>query len=704
MQPVVQHEFTKQKALIVCGITILLALAITVIAFIYLKADTVTEFREIQAAQNVNTIFYDINQKPFHIIRGAEDRKYVPLKHVSRNLQKAIVAVEDARFFKHFGFDPFRIVSVLFRALDPNSAMQGASTITQQLVKLTLLSPERTLQRKIKEIFMAIALETEYSKSEILEFYINKVYLGHGNYGIENASLNYFHKSTQELSIAESAFIAGLIKKPEGYSPFVDLKKARQRQLLVLKRLLGLDWISREEYYAAANERLLIREQRQSDLKIAPFFVNHVMQELKQQYGHRMIYGGGLHVYTTLDTTSQLAMKQVIDERMSEDRSFEEIAGVSIDPTTGFVKALVGGADFFKSEFNRVTQAKRQPGSSFKPVLYAAAMTTGIRSNDVFWDEPTQYTRFVNDELEIYEPGNFSGEHLGQMTVSYALRTSNNVVSVQILNKIGIDTLSDISSKFGIELPDDRGLCLALGCGETTLLDLVDAYTVFVNQGYRNTPVFILKVADNRGNLLQRYDPQGELQVIPVDIAFEINRILQDVVSLGTGRNAKTTFPSGGKTGTSDQNRDAWYVGFTPNLVTGFWIGNDDNQPMIAEVGGKTPALLWKAYTESLPATQIQKSFSINENFEEQLICDYSGMLATAWCPSKTWYALKKNEVPLNYCSLHADEEIVVDICKSSGKLATQYCPITEVETKRFVSGSEPKTPCDIHIDIRSRE
>ncbi len=704
MLPVVDQEFTKQKALIVTGTVILLAVITVLIAFVYFKANTVRKFKQIQAGQSVNTIFYDINHRPFHIIQGAEDRKYIPLKHVSRNLQKAIVAVEDARFFQHFGFDPIRIISVLPRIIKPNTSIQGASTITQQLVKLTLLSPERTLQRKIKEIFMAMALEAEYSKSEILEFYINKVYLGHGNYGVENVSLNYFHKSTQGLTIAESAFIAGLIKKPEGYSPFVNLQKARQRQLLVLKRLLTLDWISKEEYYAAANERLLIRERRKSNLKIAPYFVNHVMQKLKRQYGHNMIYGGGLHVYTTLDTTSQLTMKQVIDKRMEEDRTFEEISGVSIDPTTGFVKALVGGADFFRSEFNRVTQARRQPGSSFKPILYATAMINGIKPNDVFWDEPTQYTRLVDDELEIYEPGNFSGEHLGQITVSYALRTSNNVVSVQILNKIEINTLSRLSKKFGIELPTERGLCLALGCGETTLLDLVDAYTVFANQGYRNQPVFILKVTDNNGHLLQKHIPQEELKVIPVDVAFKINRILQDVVNLGTGINAKSEFPAGGKTGTSDQNRDAWYVGFTPNLVTGFWIGNDDNEPMINEVGGNTPARLWKAYTESLPLPHIQKSFPINENFEEHLVCDHSGMLATAWCPSKTWYALRRDEVPLNYCNLHADEEIIVDICNSSGKLATRYCPISEIETKRFVSGSEPKTPCDLHLDGKKQD
>ncbi len=702
MQRVDEKEFNKTKALIVTGVIGIIALAILLIAFLFFKTQTIRKFSSIQAAQNVNTVFYDINQKPFHVIQGVEDRKYVALKNVSSNLQKAILAVEDARFFQHFGFDPIRIVSAVLKAFTSDGPMQGASTITQQLVKLTLLSPERTIQRKVKEGLMSIALEAEYSKEQILEFYINKVYLGHGNYGVENASLNYFHKSTSDLTIAESAFIAGLIKKPEGYSPYVNLKKTRQRQLLVLRRMLTLGWINKEEYIAAANERLLIRDRRKGDLKIAPYFVSHVLQQLKQDYGHNMIYGGGLHIYTTLDMSYQLAMKEVVDRRIEQDRSFEQVAGVSIDPATGFVKALIGGVDFFSSEFNRVTQAQRQPGSSFKPIVYATAMINDIKSNDVFWDEPTQYSRLVDDELEIYEPGNYTGEHQGQITVSYALRTSNNVVTVQILNKIGIPKLAYQAKKFGIELPSERGLCLALGCGETTLLQLVDAYTTFANQGYRNEPVFVLKITDSNGKILERYTPEGEIEVIPVKVAFKINRILQDVVNLGTGINAKLDIPMAGKTGTSDLNRDAWFVGFTPDLVTGFWIGNDDNEPMIDEAGGKTPARLWKAYMQALPAQEIQKNFPIHEDFEEHLICDNSGMLATAWCPNKAWYALERDEVPHSYCNLHADEEVVVDVCKSSGKLATKYCPINEIETKRYIAGTEPKEPCDVHIKLDS--
>lgn len=699
MRQVFPHDTSKRNPLIVIGILVLLVMSAAIVGFLIFKANVVAQFRQIQATQNVNTVFYDSEEKPFHIIQGEEDRKYVQLYQVSRNLQKAVVAIEDARFFRHLGFDPVRIIAVAFRNLNPDTTVQGASTITQQLVKLTLLSPEQTFQRKLVELFMAVALELEFSKAQILEYYLNKVYFGYRSYGVESASLNYFRKSSKDLTVAESAFIAGLIKKPEGYSPFVNLKLARQRQLLVLKRLRSLNWINQPEYESAIGERILIRERRKSELQLAPYFVSHILQSIKSDYGKKLVYGGGLHIYTTLDSHMQQAMEKVVEQRISEKRSFNEIAGVSIDPSTGFVKALVGGADFNKSEFNRVTQAKRPPGSSFKPIVYATALSEGIKPIDTYWDEPTQYTRVTEDDIEVYEPENYSGEHLGQITVAYALRTSNNVVSVQILNAIGINKLLPTSRLFGIELPKDRGLCLALGCGETTLLDLVDAYTVFANQGFRTAPVFVLKITDHQGRLLERFGPQPELRVLSPKIAFQMNRLLQDVVSLGTGRSARISTVSGGKTGTSDFNRDAWYVGYTANLVSGFWIGNDGNEPMDDELGGKTPAKLWKTYMEMLPKPEIQKGFAINEEFEDFLICDHSGKLATAWCPSSAWYALEKSSSPLEFCDIHTDEEVWVDICKSSNKKATRFCPLEEVESKHFFTGTEPNERCDVHQD-----
>lgn len=668
-----------------------------IILFLSFRSRVIQEFEHVQSFQSNNSIFFDKNNQPFHIIRGEEDRKYIELEGISRNLQLAVVAIEDARFFQHLGFDPIRIVSASLRFLKKNASLQGASTITQQLVKLTLLTPEISLKRKLKELVIAFILETRFSKADILEFYLNKVYLGHGNYGVENAALNFFHKTAGELTLAEGAFIAGLIKKPEGYSPFTDLKKARQRQIMVLKRLKHLEWISATDYNNAITEQILIRRRKGGNYKIAPHFANHILLKLKKKYGHKMIYGGGLRIYTTLDRKLQDVMEQIKEKQMSHLNSFKEMAGVSIDPETGFVKALIGGADFFHSEFNRVTQARRQPGSAFKPILYATALSKGIQPNDTFVDEPTQYTRVIDDEIEVYEPNNFSRNHLGRITMAHALKISNNVVSVQILNQIGIPSLVQKAKEFGIKLDGERGLCLALGCGETTLLDLTSAYGVFPNRGYRKEPVFVLKVTDREGNLLEAYEPQDPIKTLSADDAFQMNTMLQDVVNSGTGRNAKISRPSGGKTGTSDDNRDAWFIGFTPNLITGFWIGNDDNTPMDNEVGGRTPALLWREYMQTIPPPENPKIFPMNDKFEEFLICNHSGLLATSSCPDSSWYALEKSKAPIDYCPIHDENLLEIQTCTSSGKLATQYCPAHTIETRKYVPGTEPEDFCDVH-------
>ncbi len=653
-------------------------------------------FRKIQSQQSNNTIFYDIDRQPFHIIKGIEDRKYTPLKKISRNLQMAVVAIEDTRFFRHLGFDPIRLVGAGLRLFQPNSVMHGASTITQQLVKLSLLSPERTFSRKLKELFYAVSLELQFSKEEILEFYLNKVYLGHRNYGVENAALNYFHKSAQQLTLAESALIAGLIKKPEGYSPFSNLKGARTRQLLVLRRLRQLDWVTQEQYIQAINERILIRKKKQSDLRQAPYYTNHVLSILKSRYSSDQIFGGGLKVYTTLNRNFQQAMEKAIATRLAKPKSFAQIGAVSLDPATGLVYALVGGADFELSEFNRVTQAKRQPGSAIKPILYSAALARGVKITDVFVDEPTQYPLSLTEEHQYYEPQNYNHEFQGPMTVAHALKISNNVVSVKILNRIGVSAFVRTAERFGLRLPQDRGLCLALGCGEVTLLNLVKAYTAFANNGQINEPVFILKVTDSKGRVYEEYQPQKPKTAISAAQAFQMNALLQKVVEEGTGRAAKIGQPMGGKTGTTDEHRDAWFIGFTPDLVTGFWIGNDDNQPMEHEFGGKTPARLWKAYMTSIERNQ-QKTFPLNTEFQEFQICEASGKLANSWCDESGWFPLRPSSAPQEYCDLHDQSVEEVYICMDSKKLAGDYCPPERIAKQRYYNGTQPVEYCDFH-------
>jgi len=651
MQASRRFQFSYLKALSALGVLCLIA---GLIGFYFVRKHTLEEFQKELVSQNNNTVFYDIDSKPFHLIRGAEDRKYVPLAKTSRNLQKAVVAVEDGRFFQHLGVDPIRIVGVIVRYIANPRHAQGASTITQQLIKLSLLSPERTLSRKLKELFMALALETKYSKAEILEFYLNKVYLGHRNYGVENASLNYFHKNAKDLSLAESAFIAGLIKKPEGYSPFVNLKGARARQILVLRRMLTLKWITKLQFNQAINEHILIRQRRKADLKMAPYFTNQVLSELKGMFTGAQIFGGGLKVYTTLERPAQQSMEKVINQRINKPRTFDQVAGVSLDPTTGFVHALVGGVDFSESEFNRATQARRQPGSAFKPILYATALSRGLKPNDVFLDAPVQYSNGISeDEPDFYEPENFSGEYLGDITMAHALKVSNNVVSVQILKQIGTNALARTASRFGLDIPKAKGLCLALGCAELSLLDLTNSYSAFANNGLVQKPVFVLKVTDASGTLLYEYKPKPPFPAISAAQAYQMNRMLQGVVEFGTGRAARIEEATGGKTGTSDNFRDAWFIGFTASRVTGFWIGNDNNTPMNRETGGRTPARMWRGFMNQLPKSGYEKTFSIHPDFEDYRVCNVSGKLATEFCPTASWVPLRKDSAPQDDCDVH---------------------------------------------------
>lgn len=723
MHPKTKRTLKNTHLIYKIAVPLLILLLLFVFWFVIFSNHTIERFKQLQSIQDDNTIFYDIDQQPFHVIRGTEDRRYVKIDQINKNLQMAVVAIEDSRYFQHLGIDIIRMGDALLRIITFNANLHGASTITQQLVKMTLLSPERTFNRKITEIFMAMALEMEFSKIEILERYLNKVYMGHRNFGVENVALNYFHKSAKHLTLAESAFVAGLIKKPEGYSPFFNLEKARKRQVLVLKRMLQLDWISEVQYQQAVNESLYIRRNKESNMQLAPFFVSHILIELKKRYEHEIVYGGGLKIYTTLDRGLQDSMEQVISERVQQEKSFSEVAGVSIEPATGFVKALVGGVDFYKSEFNRATQAKRQPGSSFKPIVYAAALSKGMRPTDVFVDEPTRYSNsFDEDELpaaspegedasidnfdelnQFYEPNNFNNEHIGHITVSHALKVSNNVVSVKILNETGISNMADVASRFGIYVPKERGLCLALGCLETTLLQMVDAYATFPNKGIRVSPVFVLKVTDKKGNVLETFNQSIETRVLSEPLAYQLNHMLMKVVESGTGHAADIGIPSGGKTGTSDDFRDAWYIGYTPDLVTGFWVGNDDNTPMDGEVGGRTPARLWKSLMSKRNKVDIQRNFPLNIEYDEFLICDQSGKLARPWCPTKNWYALRRDTGPTEYCDIHFESDFEANICSISDKLATPYCPLDQVEKIKFGHGELPEEYCNVHQpDIES--
>ncbi len=683
----------------------------------------VRQFEKVLAATSNNTVVYDRNGNVLATIEGVEDRHTVPISRISPYLQKAAVAVEDRRFFTHRGADPVRLAGAFWANLRSMAYHQGGSTITQQLVKLTLLSSERTLTRKIKEIFMAAALELGYPKLKLLEFYLNRVYLGHGLYGVEKASRVYFRKSAAELDLAEAGFLAALIKKPEGYlelppgaadpeSPLLPLhllNALNRRRLHVLDILGKLGWVARAQIAEARGQKLAVHKPVPETTR-APYFVQQVLKELRNSLGISQVAGRGYSIYTTLDPAQQGAAEALM-KRLSESApDAPQGALVAMEVGNGFVRAMVGGTNYAKSQFNRATQAQRQPGSAFKPIVYAAALENGLTPNTMFVDEPVRYvwgkegmTRFRGGELaelaeleqsdgleglagvisypgeeeilDVYEPRNYNDlygsrfwrepEGSGReprMTMARALERSSNVIAVQVLDRLGVLPVIRLARRLEITVRPEMGLCIALGCSETTLLDLTAAYAPFANGGLRTKPVFIRKVANLFGDVLfEHFEPPPE-QVISPWSAFQINRILTGVIERGTGRRARLDRPAGGKTGTNDGPRDAWFIGFTPKLVAGVWVGNDDNRIMPNETGGRTPARIWAEYMGKALSGKEPGRFP--EPPEPHIIvrtCTVTGDVANPYCPSPQNYAYRESDAPKKVCTVHPKQELAFE-------------------------------------------
>jgi len=633
-----------------------------------------------------NTVIHDRHGQPFRTLRGVESRLLVSRNAINRNLQISIIAAEDARFFQHRGIDIVRMFGAFWVNLRSGNYRQGASTITQQLVKLTLLTPERTLSRKFKEIFIALSLEMKLSKTAILEHYLNKIYLGHGNYGVEQAAQAYFHKHASELRLSESAFIAAIIKKPEHYLrlPKINLENksyfpqsvlvaALTRQRIILKQLYEFQWIKKAAYQQALNETIHVHLPKPSS-ETGAYFVQHVVNLLKTQpeFQNKVqrIYGGGYHVYTTIDPELQrLGESSIL--ALSPKTDPEQVALVSLEPHTGYVRTLIGGKDFAQSQFNRATQAKRQPGSAFKAFLFATALEQGYTPNTVFVDQEPYY-EWVNEDgtSDFYAPKNYDGlygvertqtnvhgekYYADQMTMGKAFEKSINTIAVQIMNEIGVATVRETVKTLGIPVSEEVGLCLALGCAETRLLDLVSAYSPFVNQGKRFPPVFITRITDSTGKILYQYQPKDRTPIFTEWTMFQMRNMLQGVIERGTGRQAKfkTDHLLGGKTGTNSEYRDAWFVGFSPELVTGVWMGHDDNTPMKRETGGRTPAKIWKKFME--PALSKIPARILPPDPEHKIFptCTVSGELATRNSPDVAFYAYPPENPKIRPCTVH---------------------------------------------------
>ena len=679
-----------------------------------------------------------------------EKRYLTPIYKIPKSVQLAFVAAEDQNFFEHTGVDLQSIVRAAVTNYQAGTTRQGGSTITQQVVKSLLLSPERSYERKLKEVVLAVRLEQQLTKEEILYLYLNQIYLGNGAYGVQAAALEYFAKDVSQLTLAEASLLAGLPQAPSRYSPVKHFERAKARQRYVLDRMVEEGFVTPDEADQADVEKIVLKREEAPISSVAPYFVEHVRRLLEQRYGSSAPYQLGLDVHTTLNLAMQREADQALrrgiadlDERQGfrgalrrlPDRDWKALAkepptpndpglpepgtllevvvlpgkdgstrrrdgGVDVRwaggravlpeaglgwatsegyqplpgdvletrvrkegdrrtlelthangtegallamvPATGDVRAMVGGLDWNRSQFNRVTQAYRQPGSAFKPLIYAAAMDRGYTPASVVVDAPVSYSTGSG----VWSPQNFEKKFFGPTTLRQALTKSRNVVTVKLVSSMGLKFLLSYLPRFGFTRPFPKNLSIALGSAEVTLLELTEAFGVFANLGMRVEPRFITKITDVRGDLIEAA-PILRRPALSPDTSYVMTSILRNVVEQGTGKRAALDRPVAGKTGTTNDQRDVWFIGYTPQLLTGVWVGYDQEKTLGSkETGGRAAAPIWHDFMEQAMADQPVLDFEVPNEVTLVAVDQGSGRRVSPGASGSVFQAFKRGTEP----------------------------------------------------------
>ncbi|MEO0406195.1 MAG: penicillin-binding protein 1A [Cyanobacteria bacterium P01_A01_bin.135] len=559
---------------------------------------------------------YDVNGTLLDSLHDEANREVVNLDNISPDLKRAVLAIEDSHFFSHRGVNPTSVARAFLANLQEGATVEGGSTVTMQLVKNLFLSPERTISRKVAEAILALRLEQIFPKDQIFEMYLNQVYWGHNTYGVETAAQSYFNKSASDLSLAESAMMAGLIQAPEDFSPFLNYQLSKQRQAIVLERMRRLAWITQAEYDAAKQEPIRLGQVTSFRQSQSPYVTDAVRQELIDRFGQEAVLKGGMRVQTTVDVNFQRMAEQVVQQEYQNLQwrglYADQIALVAVDPRTHFVKAMVGGVNYSSSQYNRATQARRQPGSAFKPLVYYTALASGRYTPlSTINDSPVSYP----DGNELYSPRNYDGTFGGPMTLQRALEVSRNIPAIKLGQNVGIDSVIEVARSLGITSPIEPVVSLPLGAVDLTPLEIAGAFATFASGGWYSETTFVVQVADSTGALLLDNRPNPKRILDPWAVA-SLNQMMQGVVSQGTGRAARLNRPVAGKTGTTSSERDIWFIGYVPQLATAVWVGNDDYRPLSSRAtGGQFVAPIWRAFMEqALEGVPVQE-FDPPSNF-----------------------------------------------------------------------------------------
>jgi penicillin-binding protein 1A len=637
------------------------------------------------------TTIFDRSDKPVFTIYK-EQRIEIPLDRMSPNFIKAVISVEDQRFFEHSGVDPVRVAAAVLRNIQEGRRAEGGSTITQQLARQSFLTRDKTFRRKLKEVVLAAHIEHEYSKNDILEMYLNKVYFGDGLYGIEAASRGYFGKSAGDLSVDEAALLAGLIQSPSSYAPTVNLDRAIARRNVVLQTMVASGAIDQAQYDRARTAKVTLKNALEMKETFGLYFKEHVRRELVEKFGWPRVAQGGLRVYTTLDADMQQSAEKLLETGLEtiehrrgsphEPRGARPVSAsaaqglevapdylqgalVAMDPEDGAVRVMVGGRDFTESRFNRATQAKRQSGSAFKPFVYAAALEAGY--------SPASLITNLNDPI-LTQQGEWvpEDEHsdASSMTMRAALRISSNRAAVQMLNTVGIPTAVSFAQKLNVGTPPSVP-SLALGASDVTLLALTSGYGAFADEGVVRTPVFIRRVEDADGKILYQ-DTGKSHRAVSESTAFLMSSMLADVVNAGTAyksRLAGFTLPAARKTGTTNDFVDAWFVGYTPHLIAGVWIGFDQPKTILPNgYAGDLAVPIWTAFMKTATKGDKPDWFDRPSNVVGVNVCRMSGLLPNDGCDH-------------------------VQVVNKDGNIETR----SMIYTDYFVKGTQPTTVCPLH-------
>ncbi len=635
-------------AIIIVGIMAFMVIGIGVgLGFLSATIQSAPNLRgDIRPAASAQV--FDVNGKLITVLHAVENRLPVPLTKIPKDLQNAFIALEDNRFYQHGGVDPRAILRAVWINVAAGGVSEGGSTITQQLAKNALLTQDRTWKRKVQEVLLAFQIEKQYTKKEILELYLNQIYFGAGAYGVEAAAQTYFGKSVDKLTLAESAMLAGLPKSPNYYSPFNSLKAAKERQSTVLDQMVKYGYLDQatadktkgvQVKLAASGEPVKLDpkakpdpKQKEKDIGVsASYFIEYITSQLIDKYGTDTVYKEGLKIYTSIDMDMQKSAEKAMRELpvMSVDKNgLQQPQGalVAIDTHNGYVKAMVGGRGTDK--FNRAVLAERQPGSAFKPFVYLTALENGKSPASIIDDKPFR--------AGAYAPMNYDRTFKGPITLRTALELSRNIPAVKLAQEIGPERIVRKAQNMGITTMvtsgshNDITLAMALG-GLTrgvTPMDIASAFGVLANQGVRVEPVTILKVVDRNGKVLEQHIPK-ERMVINEKVAFLLTDMMKGVIQRGTGTGANIGRPAAGKTGTTDEHKDAWFVGFTTDISTAVWIGFDSEGTLDGTTGGETPATIWQLFMKDVTAKTPWKDFPRPRGITTATVSTKDGGLVT---------------------------------------------------------------------------